>query len=153
MLDHHILTEIFGLVGCGTFNPISTWQLFKSLPDNELSNIDIDWKDYYDIRKSALVEGKDPESSVGIMNSYVPVTDLILKDSTCLEQADAAIHIVCAECEKTLSSAVTGLGKTIIISVFQSLSAITVVNINKRCVLEEAIVCTAAFIGGNGGKK
>jgi hypothetical protein len=149
MLDHHIITEIFGQVGCGTFDPISAWQLFNSLPANKLPNIDIDWKDYYEISKYVLIKGKDHESSVKIINSYVPVTNRILKNSISLEQTDAAIHIVCAECAKTFLSTVTGLGKTIIASV----SAITVVNINKECVLREAIACTAALIGGNKGEK
>jgi hypothetical protein len=155
MLDHHILTESFGQVGCGTFNPISTWQLFNSLPANELSNIDIDWKNYYDIPKTVLVEGKDPESSVEIMHGYISVTNWILKNSISLEQAYAVIHIVCAKCEKTFPSAVThtGLGKMFVTSVLQFFSAITAVNINKGFVLGETIVHTAALIGRNGGKK
>jgi hypothetical protein len=92
MPDHHILTDILEQVGCGVFNSIATGQIFNSFPADEISNLDVDRKDYCNIPGSVLIERKDPEPLVKNIYSHVHITTTVVNINAELTVGEAVVH-------------------------------------------------------------
>lgn len=86
MPDHHTLPEILEQVRCGTLDPAAAGQLISSLPVDEIANLDLNRADRCGIPEVVLAEGKDTDSLVKIMHSYVRAAGRVLASRISPEQ-------------------------------------------------------------------
>ncbi|MDR0980269.1 MAG: nickel pincer cofactor biosynthesis protein LarB [Methanocalculaceae archaeon] len=91
MPDHHTLPEILEQVRCGTLDPATAGQLISSLPVDQVANLDLNRADRCGIPEVVLAEGKDTESLVKIMHSYVRAAGRVLASRISPEQTTAVL--------------------------------------------------------------
>lgn len=91
MPDHHTLPEILEQVRCGTLDPAAAGQLISSLPVDEVANLDLNRADRCGIPEVVLAEGKDTDSLVKIMHSYVRAAGRVLASRISPEQVHAVL--------------------------------------------------------------
>lgn len=91
MPDHHTLPEILEQVRCGTLDPAAAGQLISSLPVDEIANLDLNRADRCGIPEVVLAEGKDTDSLVKIMHSYVRAAGRVLASRISPEQVHSVL--------------------------------------------------------------
>ena len=91
MPDHHTLPEILEHVRDGTLDPAAAEQLISSLPVDEVANLDLNRVERCGVPEVVLSEGKDTDSLVKIMYSYVRAAGRVLASRISPEQVNAVL--------------------------------------------------------------
>ncbi|HJK62861.1 MAG TPA: nickel pincer cofactor biosynthesis protein LarB [Methanocorpusculum sp.] len=91
MPDHHTLPEILEHVRDGTLDPAAAEQLISSLPVDEVANLDLNRVERCGVPEVVLAEGKDTDSLVKIMYSYVRAVGRVLASRISPEQVNAVL--------------------------------------------------------------
>ena len=91
MPDHHTLPEILEHVRDGTLDPAAAEQLISSLPVDEVANLDLNRVERCGVPEVVLAEGKDTDSLVKIMYSYVRAAGRVLASRISPEQVNAVL--------------------------------------------------------------
>lgn len=91
MPDHHTLPEILEHVRDGTLDPAVAEQLISSLPVDEVANLDLNRVERCGVPEVVLAEGKDTDSLVKIMYSYVRAAGRVLASRISPEQVNAVL--------------------------------------------------------------
>lgn len=91
MPDHHTLPEILEHVRDGTLDPAAAEQLISSLPVEKVANLDLNRVERCGVPEVVLAEGKDTDSLVKIMYSYVRAAGRVLASRISPDQVNAVL--------------------------------------------------------------
>lgn len=94
MPDHHTLPELLAQVRDGTLSPKTAEQRIAGLPVDEVANLDLGRAARCGIPEVVLAEGKDTDSLVRIMHSYVRAAGRALASRISPEQTAAVLAVL-----------------------------------------------------------
>ncbi|HJK00912.1 MAG TPA: nickel pincer cofactor biosynthesis protein LarB [Methanocorpusculum sp.] len=91
MPDHSTIPENLEQFKCITLDPASAGKLISSLPVDEVAHLDLNRINRCGIPEIVLAEGKDLDSLIKIMHSYVRVAGRVLASRISPEQVHAVL--------------------------------------------------------------
>ncbi len=91
MPEHSTLPEILAQVRDGTLSPTTAEQLIAGLPVDNVANLDLGRTERCGIPEVVLAEGKDTDSLVKIMHSYVSAAGRVIASRITPEQTAAVL--------------------------------------------------------------